>query len=310
MRPINWLCLFLVGASLLCGETQVSISSSANLATIGDQINLIIIVKTTEDIQSIKVSTTQKNFELVEEKEPQKRRERDYTFFEKHITIAFFMIGDFDIEPFKIELFKDSRLMETKETNSIPITVKSVLTEDDKDIKALKDPIELSGNPFYTLKYVFILLGAATIILLIFLWLKKRAQRPRREEQPLLPPLEEFETGLEKLWAQRLFEKGRIIDFFVKLTEITKRFLNRQYRFKAEDFTTYETLYNLERKEGEDLILNNMKHLFNVSDLVKFARFIPESKVSEEMWSRITDMVSVYKKREADKEKADAALRQ
>ncbi len=291
--------LFLCAVSFLRAETQVSISTSASLAAIGDKINLKILVKTSEGIQDIKLSAPdQKDFEIIAESAVQKRQEKDYIVFEKNMVIAFFKTGDFEIAPFKIDLLKEQRGGETRETNSLPITVKSVLQEGDKDIKPLKDLIALSGNPFYVLKYALGGLAVILLIIVVVFWLKKRKQRSQIAETPPLPPLEELRADIKKLWEQKLFDKGMKKLFFINLTKILKRFLYRKYGFNAEDFTTFETLYFLKKEEPAVIILNNMGRIFDTADLVKFAKFDPGTNVQAEILAGIDEMTAEYKKRE------------
>lgn len=292
--------LFLWAVSFLCAETQVSISASASLVTIGDKINLKILVKTTDSIQDIKLTAPdQKDFEILAESPLQKRQEKDYIVFEKNIIIAFFKTGDFETAPFKIDLLKENRVSETRETNSLPVAVKSVLQEGDKDIKPLKDLIALKGNPFYILKYVLVLLAVVVLIIVVLFWLKERKKRALIAETPLLPPLEELQADIKKLWEQKLFDKGMVKLFFIQLTKILKRFLYRKYGFNAEDFTTFETLYFLKREEPAALILKNMGGILDTADLVKFAKFIPAVDVQADILARIDEMTAEYKKREA-----------
>ena len=87
--------------------------------------------------------------------------------------------------------------------------------------------------------------------------------------------------------------------FFLDLTQIIKQFLHRTYGFNAEDFTTYETLYDLRRRETEAALLNNMEFLFNTADLVKFAKFIPDAAVLDEVSGKLDHTIGIYKKRAA-----------
>ena len=289
--------IFLTITVDLADETQVSISISDNLALIGDRIRLKIIVKTTTDVDKIIEKVTQKDFEVLEQRPFQKRKQQDYMVFEKEIEIAFFKTGDFNIGPFDINLKKNDAVIETRETNSIPITIKSVLKEEDKDIKPLKDLIEIKGDPFYILKYVIIAVVLIIAVILVILWIKKRKKKAQVVEKPLLSPLEELELRIKELSGRKLFEKGKIKLFFLELTQILKHFLHRTYHFKAEDFTTYETLYDLKGREKEVLIVNNMEFLFNTADLVKFAKFIPDADVLGEVLKKIEGTIAVYKQR-------------
>jgi len=297
IRFTFFIFLFLITAIEIASETQVSISVSDNLATIGDRIRLKIIVKTTSEADNITEKTFQKDFEILEQTPFQKRKQQDYMVFEKEIEIAFFKTGDFNVGPFDIHLKKKNKVIETRETNSIPVTIKTVLKEEDKDIKPLKDLIEIKGNPFYILKYVIIAVVLIIAVILLILWIKKRKKKASMVEKPLLSPLEEFELRIKELFDKKLFEKGKIKVFFLEMTQVLKRFLHRTYQFNAEDFTTYETLYDLKKHEGEVIIVNNMEFLFNTSDLVKFAKFVPGSDVLGEVLKKIEGTIQVYKQR-------------
>jgi hypothetical protein len=298
--PWKWVFLFLLigGGLVRAAETQVSISASNNLAFIGDQINLKIIVKTTQDkVGEIKVQTEKKDYEVLDQKPTARRQQTDYQVFEKDLTIAFFKVGDFEIGPFTVELLADKKVIESKTSNSIPVTVKSVLKKEDKDIKPLKGLVDIKGNPWYLLKYV--LAGLLFVALLVFLvwWLKKRKKAVPLAPKQLMSPLEELQFRLRELAEQKLVEKGKSKLYFIQLTQIIKGFLNRNYRFNAEDFTTAETLYSLEQKESEGFILDNMRFVFNAADLVKFAKFIPDAPVFAEVDEKIMEMITRYKLR-------------
>ena len=292
------LVLFVLNTVTLMAETQVSISVSNNLAFIGDRILLKIIVKTTSDVDKITLKAREKDFEILDQAPTQKRRQQDYSVFEKSIEVAFFKVGEFNVGPFEIDLKKGESVIETRETNSVPVTVKTVLKEDDKDIKPLEDLIDIKGNPFYILKYVIIAVVIIVAVILIIWWFKKRRRTPVKEE-PSLSPLEELEARVKALYGKDLFDKGKVKLFFIELTEIIKIFLNRTYGFNAEDFTTYETLYELKRCEKEVPITDNMEFLFNTADLVKFARFEPDIGVLGEISGKIANTVGIYKQRAA-----------
>ena len=289
-----YLFFFFLGP-VLFSETQVSISSTSNLATIGDKIHLKIVIKSTSNVQDVKISTEMKDFEVISKEIQKPRKQEDDVVVEVNVTVTFFKTGDYEIGPFKIELINNNEVIETKHTNAIPITIKSVLKEADKDIKPLKELIEIKGNPFYILKYIIVFLFGVFLAFLIFLWIKGRKRRAEIPLEPVRSPLEELDVRIEELIGLKLFEKGNFKEFFIRLTAIIKRFIFRTYRFKAEDFTTYETLTHLKRKESEVLMLNHME--FNISDLVKFAKFIPDSDISDEVIIKIKDVIVSYKKR-------------
>jgi hypothetical protein len=287
----------LVGAAVIYAESQVSISASDNLAAIGDRITLKIIVKTTEEIDKINLEPENQQFEVLAEQPTQMRKQQDYTVFEKVLSVAFFKTGEFNLGPFSVQLLKGEEVIESKKTNSVPVTVNSVLTDEDRDIKPIKSPIEIEGNPFYIMKYVFLALAVIFLIwFLVWYWRKKRRATPPPPPTPL-SPLEELVRRLRELMEKKLPDKGKIKLHFIELTRILKHFLFRSYHFNAEDFTTFETMLELGRKEKDVSILDNMRFLFNTADLVKFARFIPDPSVYTELSGKIEQVIASYKQR-------------
>jgi len=276
--------------------TQVSISVSENLAFIGDRIRLKIKVKTTSDVDDFieEPITMPSDFDILERTAAQKRKEQDFLIFEKVVEIAFFKTGDFNVGPLVIKLKKNEKVMETLETKSVPVTIKSVLTEEDKDIKPLKGLIEIE-KPWYLLKYILGVFGVIIVVLLILFMLKRRKTKAVEAPKRLLSPLEELEVRIKELYQQSLFEKGKMKLFFIDLTIILKQFLHRTYGFNAEDFTTYETLYDLKKRESDVSLLNNLEFLFSISDMVKFAKYIPDAEALDDLAKKIEDTVGIYK---------------
>jgi hypothetical protein len=292
------LFLFFLSLSPVVAETQVLISASRNVVLIGDVISLKIVVKTDLPAQGVRVKVAGKDFEVVSQAELPLQKHDNELVFEHDIDIAYFRTGEFEIGPFPIEVVSGEEVLETKETNSIPITVKSVLSEEDKDIVDLKPPFEVKGNPFFVLKYVAIFLAALLLALLLVVYLKKRKQKEKVAAEPLLSPVEELDKRVKELVGKHLPEKDMFKEFFLRLTEIYKHFLHRQYRFNAEDLTTYETLLFLDSREKEREVTDAVGYVLNTSDLVKFAKFIPTHEVMEELKGKISILVKALRRRE------------
>lgn len=292
------LILIILSLSPLEAETQVLISASKNMALIGDVISLKFVVKTDLSADGVRVNIAGKEFEVVSQAELPLQKHDNELVFERDIDIAYFRTGEFEIGPFPIDVLSGDEVLETKETNSIPVTVKSVLGEEDKDIADLKAPLEVKGNPFFVLKYVLLFLAAVLLALVLFFYLKNRKRRKTATPEPLLSPVEELDLRVKELLNMRLPEKEMFKEFFLRLTEIYKHFLNRQYRFNAEDLTTYETLLFLDSKEKEREVADLIGYILNTADLVKFAKFIPTPEVMEELQGKISGLVEALRLRE------------
>jgi hypothetical protein len=64
--------------------------------------------------------------------------------------------------------------------------------------------------------------------------------------------------------------------YYTRLTEITRHYIERQYDIPAMESTTEEILYAFKRVNPDDLLLDGiLKELLELADLVKFAREDP-----------------------------------
>lgn len=78
---------------------------------------------------------------------------------------------------------------------------------------------------------------------------------------------------LDKLKAQKLWQQGLVKDYYSKLTEIVRKYIEDQYQVKALEETTREILEDI-RNIGvaENLNMKQLEYLLNIADLVKFAK--------------------------------------
>ena len=310
MKKLLLILLMLSFTQGIPSETQVSVSVSSTTATIGERIALKFIVRTSTESDSIKISPGKLDFEFIEEAELSVSDNDGVKTFEKKFDISFFKTGEYNVGPFDITLIKKGEIIENFLSNTIPVSIMSVLEKGDKDIKPLKDLFEIKGNPFYMLKYLLIILIIAVIIFLIVFFLKRREKGDAQNISAPLHPEVEFRNRIESLWRSDLLNTGKIKKFFLTLTESYKIFMTRLYNFNAEDLTTYEIMCNLRNFEKDEKIKGNFDQVFLVSDLSKFARYTPAENEVEDVRAnllRIIEIIGERRKKE-EEEKTDAAL--
>lgn len=283
----------------LSADNQVSLAASPQSARIGDRIDIHIIVKTAPDVQDIGVNGEPRDFDIIEQKTLPVRNFPDYRLFEKIITIAVFRIGELAVGPFDVTLIRKGTEGERIVSGTLSIRIHSVLEESDKDIKPLKKPMEMRGRPWFLLRYLII-----PLILLIAAWLavliiKERKKILAARAGPLPDPEEELAMRIRELAARGLLEKGKAKELFIRFTDILRRFFDRYYGFDADDLTTRETLFQLRRTEKEERVSGEIETILVTSDLVKFAKFIPESKTVDGLFAAVDRLVHVYRARRA-----------
>jgi len=295
---------------IVFSATQVTVSLSSTTSTIGEQITLKFIIRTAIKSDSIRISESNQDFEFVKEGNLDIKRGKDFITFVKNYKISFFKTGDFNVGPFHISLMDGDSIVEDLTSNTIPVNIRSVLEDSDKDIMPLRDLSEIKGNPLYLMKYILILLVIAGIIILSIYLLKRGKRRENKIESPELPPDLEFLKNIESLWRTDMLKMGKVKRFFLTLTEAYKLFMTRSYNFNAEDLTTYEITGNLKKNEDDNRIKSCFEEVFLLSDLAKFAKYNPsedEVKKIKEDLIKIVD-ISIERREKKEKEEKNASF--
>jgi hypothetical protein len=101
---------------------------------------------------------------------------------------------------------------------------------------------------------------------------------------------------LERLREERLWQKGEIKNYYTRLTEILRLYLENRFRVFSLELTTAETLEAL-IKTGfkKDGSYNMLKTILTGADLVKFAKFNPEPSENESHFQNSWDFVLATK---------------
>ncbi len=149
-----------------------------------------------------------------------------------------------------------------------------------QQIKPIKPPINTPLTFREMLPWITVGIGGwmVTTLLMAMVWMFW--QRRKDPEIFLLKPQEPAHVvafrNLDKLKEAKLWEKGQIKQFYTRLTEITRHYIEGQYGIPAMERTTGEILDAFRRSNTGDSMLDEMlMELLELADLVKFAKKDP-----------------------------------
>jgi hypothetical protein len=295
LRPV----LLLLSLPLACAAAQVTLSSSASTVTIGERVELRVVVRAGAGVSSVRLQVPPGAYEVVARRSLPALRTADGRTFEETVTIAFFQTGDFTVGPFQVELLPASHGpagREPEATGQLVIHVRSLLGENDRDIKPLKELLAMRGDPRHLLP-----LAAALLLLLLAalaVLLRRRAKRKHAAAvAPAVPPELELEARLRELRQTNLLAAGEFRPFFIALSAMLKHFIRRAYGFNAEDCTTAETVAQLQGREHDSAIIAGLETVFVQADLVKFARRLPGSGELAAIWPHLAALIASHRRR-------------
>jgi hypothetical protein len=124
------------------------------------------------------------------------------------------------------------------------------------------------------LGYVVILLALVAIGFLTWKLIRRAHRRIRLMR---MSPRERALEELSELLARKLIEKALVKDFYIELTMVVRRYIERQHRVRAPEQTTEEflTAVSDDPHFGADVV-ERLSRFLEAADLVKFAAYQPD----------------------------------
>ncbi|MFQ5953274.1 MAG: hypothetical protein ACE5JK_07755, partial [Candidatus Omnitrophota bacterium] len=121
----------------------------------------------------------------------------------------------------------------------VPIEVLSVLTGEDTDIKDLKGLAAIQRGVFGL--FLTLVIIAALAVLAFFIWRKRTAQTFPGEIKPKPAHVIACEE-LSELRAMDLPGKGQVKEYYIRLSDIVRHYLENRFLYRAPEMTTEEFL--------------------------------------------------------------------
>ena len=268
----------LVPVSLWAEETGViSVKAEVSKATItiGERVEFRITVTRDPSIQILSQLAAPKAdpFEVKEAHDFSEKQGKQLVEGRRFV-LTTYELGEFILEPVSIQYRTKGGEVKTLQTNRLFITVQSVDSNKPKvDIRNVKGTLELKRHWGW--------LGACLLVLVtlaagLFWW--KRSKREHGEggaKEPDLSPEDQALLELSRLFDSDLIRRGKMKEYFFKLSEILRRYFEKRFEIAAIESTTSEILYNLKRQEIPQTLYQKIGEALEASDWVKFAKWKP-----------------------------------
>jgi hypothetical protein len=194
-----------------------------------------------------------------------------------------FLAGDYKIPPMKITFWKkEKKEPEKQEFESEPFTIHviSVLPEKSGEAR-IKDLVPPMLIPGWDKKWFWITavgIGILAICSAGGLLYRRYRNDEIQTEMSKLPAHEIAFQQLDKLLADRLIEQGQIKEFYIRISDILRHYIENRFSLNAPERTTEEFLMELRQSNVlTDSHKRLLKEFLSQCDLVKFAKFLPES---------------------------------
>jgi len=292
---------FLLAFPMLYAQ-ELKVETNTKNIKIGEQIQYKVSVETPADTPvSFPEGQTFSPLEMVKTRAADTLRDGGKYRLVKEYYLTQFDEGKYTIPSQKIRInnkdyFTDSLLVEV---HTVAIdTLKQPLY----DIK----PIQEVKKPFTSYGWILTIIAAVLLLLIVafvyFVFIRKK-KFPFLQTQKKLPPFDRAIQDLKELQNSKYLIQSQHKEYYTRLTDIVKAYLEEEVHILAKESTTDELLtkINLLQEKGK-LNLNqetitNLKRVLQTADLVKFAKNKPSDDNAE--YDRETIENVVIKTKEA-----------
>jgi len=292
---------FLLAFPMLYAQ-EVKVETNTKNIKIGEQIQYKVSVETPADTPvSFPEGQTFAPLEMVKTRAADTLRDGGKYRLVKEYYLTQFDEGKYTIPSQKIRINNKDYI-----TDSLLVEVHTVAIDTLKqplyDIK----PIQEVKKPFTSYGWILTIIAAVLLLLIVafvyFVFIRKK-KFSFLQTQKKLPPFDRAIQDLKELQNSKYLIQSQHKEYYTRLTDIVKAYLEEEVHILAKESTTDELLakINLLQEKGK-LNLNqetitNLKRVLQTADLVKFAKNKPSDDNAE--YDRETIENVVIKTKEA-----------
>jgi len=263
-------------------EMSVQVKADTSAILIGDQIGLNIEVYYKPGIRPrlpVLADTLSGHIQIVgRPRTDTLKKDGNAELIRQRYMITSFDSGTFAIPPL-VFLFNRNGQTDTLLSAPQTLSVNYPPADSARGIYDVKPPMTAHYTLWDVLRitgYVILALMALSILLYVILRLKHRKKGFFRKEVPPEPAHVIALRELDRLKEEKLWQQGQLKEYYTRLTEIIRKYVEGRYGVPAMEQTSMEILENLKFTGFEDeTTYHALEQLLMLSDLVKFAKELP-----------------------------------
>lgn len=190
-------------------------------------------------------------------------------------------------------LYSDGRTVDTLYApNALELAVQMMPVDTaQKTIYDIKQPLKmpiLFGEVVETGSMVLgVLVALAAVVMAVIAVVRRLRRKGDEVAKPQEPAHVVAIRELEMLHNQKLWQNGKVKEYYSRLTEILREYLDGRYGVGAMEMTTDEIVVAMKGLSLTKKQSASLGELLTESDLVKFAKYIPAEEYHEEAYNTV-----------------------
>ena len=251
--------LLLTGSKAAMAQAYVAATATASAHTVavGDHVNIFLNVQNKPafaNVQWAMIPDSLQHLEILERGRIDTVKQGEVVVYKQKIVVTGFDSGQFYFPALQFAILPKSGAAYTLNTDSIAVVVQTLAVDTTKDFKPIKGIIYVNST---WRDYLWLIIGGGIFLLLIgfvlVYFLRNKGVKAPVAALVITETLQEKAMKmLNALEAEQLWQKGNIKEYYVRLTEIVRGYIEARFNTPALELTT-DALIDKARME-KDLI--------------------------------------------------------
>lgn len=259
------------------------------------------------------IDTLSEQLDIIKRSEVERTADADSNVIVKQqLTLMTFDTGQIQVPAVGLTYAKSFDDPDRLKAYTDPINLYSTTISVDTTMayKPIVEPIAAPIQMKEVFPWILAVLLLALVVFGIWYWRKHRKTKVDADGNivrgPVIPPYDKAVGDLEQLRQQKLWQSGKVKEYFSSLTDIAREYIEGQFGVNAVEMTTDDILEEVKPLHFSQETYNKLKETMEVADLVKFAKYSAANLESENAMNSMTEFVNEsyaqFQKRKAEEE--------
>ena len=245
------------------------------------------------------IDTLSEQLDIIKRSEVERTADADSNVIVKQqLTLMTFDTGQIQVPAVGLTYAKSFDDPDRLKAYTDPINLYSTTITVDTTLayKPIVEPIAAPVQMKEVFPWILAVLLLALAVFGIWYWRKHRKTKVDADGNivrgPVIPPYDKAVGDLENLRQQKLWQSGKVKEYFSSLTDIAREYIEGQFGVNAVEMTTDDILEEVKPLHFSQETYNKLKETMEVADLVKFAKYSAANLESENAMNSMTEFVN------------------
>ena len=302
-KTILFLILALVTFGLKAQNVEVEGKVNSTDVQVGKPFTLDLSLKVPYgwfvEWNDFAIDTLSEQIDIIKRSDVERTADADSNVIVKQqLTLMTFDTGQIQVPPVALTYAKSFDDPDRLKAYTDPINLYSTTITVDTTMayKPIVEPIAAPIQMKEVFPWILAVLLLALAVIGIWYWRKHRKVKVDADGNiirgPVIPPYDKAVDDLKRLREEKIWQSGKVKEYFSSLTDIAREYIEGQFGVNAVEMTTDDILEEIKPLHFPKETYDKLKDTMEVADLVKFAKYSASTLESDTALSSMTEFVN------------------